>query len=428
MSKVHLSRLIAPAFHPLHSKMRDGSITELWLKGGRGSAKSSFASLQIPLMLLEDREASAIVYRRVGQTIKDSVFAQMIWALEQLGLTPWFQVRVSPFEMALKATGQKILFRGSDDPDKSKSLKLARGYFKVLWFEELPEFSGIDELRTIKASVFRGGSEPGITIASYNPPKSANNWVNAEAMAPHPGRLVHHSCYTDVDPAWLGPTFLAEAEALRLTNERAYRHMYLGEVTGTGGAVFDNVQLREITQDERKRFDRFLNGGDFGFASDPDVVLRCHLDKRARTLYLLDEVYGAQMNIDTLAERALDLVGHEYVTYDSADPRMINELNRRGVRALPAKKGPGSVEHGMRWLQDLAAIVIDPKRCPNAAREFTAYEYPMDRYGNFLSTYQDRDNHTIDAARYACESEMQGRLGFAQTAGPGGRTDRIYVR
>lgn len=428
MSEVRLSQLLAPAFHKLYDQLRDGSVTEVWLKGGRGSGKSSFCGFDIPLSLLEDKEANAIVYRKVGNTIKDSVFAQISWAIDQLGLTPWFQFRVSPFEITLKQTGQKILFRGADDPEKGKSLKLVRGYFKRLWFEELPEFAGMDELRTIKASVFRGSPKPGITLASYNPPRSANNWVNAEALIPHPGRLVHHSCYIEVNPDWLGPTFLGEAEALKQSNERAYRHMYLGEVTGTGGQVFDNVEIRAISDEERSDFDRFLNGGDFGFATDPDAIIRCHYAKHSRTLYLLDEVYSTQMNIDQLAEKAKAIAGREYIVYDNADPRMIHELNRRGVRALPAKKGPGSIEHGMRWLQDLGAIVIDPVRCPNAAREFSTYEYPQDRYGNFLSAYPDKDNHAIDATRYACESLMQGQLGFAKVSGGYNTYDRVFAR
>lgn len=424
---MRLSRLLAPAFHELYGKIRSGGVTEVWLKGGRGSGKSSFCGFDIPLSLLEDRNANAIVYRKVGNTVKDSVFSQIRWAIEQLGLTPYFQFRVSPFEITLKATGQKILFRGADDPNKSKSIKLPKGYFSRLWFEELPEFAGMDELRTIKASVFRGGAKPGVTLASFNPPKSANSWVNAEALIPRPNRIVHCSCYTEMPKDWLGPTFLAEAEALRQTNERAYRHMYLGEITGTGGQVFDNVEVRTISDKERSNFDRFLNGGDFGFAIDPDAIVRCHYAKHSRKLYLLDEVYGAQMNIDELAEKAKAIAGREYIIYDSADSRMIHELNRRGVRALPAKKGPGSIEHGIRWLQDLGAIVIDPVHCPNAAREFSSYEYQQDRYGNFLSAYPDRDNHTIDATRYACEREMQGRLGFARVSGVSAY-DRVFMR
>jgi phage terminase large subunit len=194
-------------------------------------------------------------------------------------------------------------------------------------------------------------------------------------------------------------------------NERAYRHVYLGEVTGTGGQVFDNLKIEAIPDELSKTFDSFHNGGDFGFAGDPDAVLRMHYAPKLRTLYVLGEIYGSGMNADVLAERVRALLGGEYGTWDSEDPRMINELKRRGIRATAAKKGPGSVEHGMRWLQDLACIWIDPKTCPNAAREFSAYEYEQDRFGNFLAKYPDKNNHTIDAGRYGVEP-----FSLAQTA------------
>ena len=179
--------------------------------------------------------------------------------------------------------------------------------------------------------------------------------------------------------------------------------MYLGEVTGTGGSVFDNVQTRVITPEERETFDRFYHGGDFGFAGDPDAFLRMHYNKATRTLYILNEVYGVGMNADVLSEKVKGLIGRELVYCDSSDPRMINEIRRRGINAMAAKKGPGSIEHGMRWLQDLGAIVIDPVTCPNAAREFTGYEYKQDRFGNFVNDYPDKDNHTIDGVRYGVE-------------------------
>lgn len=422
-----MSRIIAKPFHQIHSSIKREAFDEYWLKGGRGSTKSSVISIEIVKGIVNDPLANAIVYRKVADTLRDSVYAQIVWAINMLELGPWFKCKVSPMEIVYTPTGQRILFRGADDPGKSKSIKLDKGYFKFLWFEELTEFAGIDDIRTIKASIIRGGGHA-ITFTSYNPPKSANNWVNAECLVSIPGRFVHHSDYTQVPAEWLGPSFLAEAEALKATNERAYRHVYLGEITGTGGQVFDNVTLREITKEERSTFDRFLNGGDFGFATDPDAVVRMHYDKRSRNLYLLDEINGIRMNVDTLAEKVRALIGSEYVTYDSEDPRMINELRRRGVRVLPAKKGPGSVEHGMRWLQELGGIIIDPVRCPNAAREFTGYEYKQDRFGNFLSEYPDKDNHTIDAARYGCESEMHGKMGFASTMPAKRGTDRIFAR
>ena len=426
MADVKLSSLIAPSFYDLHNALMKSLYTEYWMKGGRGSTKSSWASIETVFGMLQDRDANGIVYRKVANGIRDSVYAQIMWAINALGVQKLYKARVSPFEITCIPTGQRIMFRGADDPDKSKSLKLINGYFKYLWFEELPEFNGMEEIRTIKASVFRGGPGDGFTFYSYNPPRSAQNWVNAESLLPVPQRIVHHSDYRSVPPEWLGPAFLAEAESLRLINERVYRHMYLGEVTGTGGQVFDNVILREITPEERGCFDTVLNGGDFGFANDPDAVIRMHYDKRTQRLYLLQEIYGTRMNVDVLANRVRALIGSEYVTYDSEDPRMINELRRRNVRVLPAKKGPGSIEHGMRWLQDRAQIIIDPKTCPNAAREFAGYEYKQDRFGNFLSEYPDKDNHLIDAARYGCESETRGKLGFAPTLSSFAPTDRVF--
>lgn len=426
--EVRLTDLIAPSFFSLHWELREEKYREFLLAGGRGSTKSTFASVEIVLGLLEDPDAHAVIYRKVGETLRESVFNQILWAMDRLGLTQCIRTRTSPYEITFKKTGQRILFKGADDPNKSKGLKLASGYYKYLWFEELPEFSGMEDIQTIRRSVVRGSMKRAITIYSYNPPKSTNSWVNVEARIPQPGRRVHLSDYRSVPEDWLGPDFLADAETLRVTNERAWQHVYLGEITGTGGQVFDNVTLREITKEERSTFDRFLNGGDFGFATDPDAVVRMHYDKRSRNLYLLDEINGIRMNVDMLAEKLRALIGSEYVTYDSEDPRMINELRRRGVRVLPAKKGPGSVEHGMRWLQELGGIIIDPVRCPNAAREFTGYEYKQDRFGNFLSEYPDKDNHTIDAARYGCESEMHGKMGFASTMPAKRGTDRIFVR
>lgn len=426
--EIRLTGLIAPSFYALHWELRDERFREFLLAGGRGSTKSTFASVEIAIGLLEDPDAHAIVYRKVGETLRDTVFNQMLWSLDRLGLTPHIRVRTSPHEITFRQTGQRILFKGADDPNKSKGLKLARGYYKYLWFEELPEFSGMEDIQTIRRSVVRGTMKRAITLYSYNPPKSANSWVNMESLIAQPGRRVHQSDYRSVPEDWLGPDFLADAETLRVTNERAWRHVYLGEITGTGGQVFDNVVVREITPDERGLFDRFLNGGDFGFAQDPDAVLRMHYDRRSRTLYLLEEIYGLKMNVDVLSKKVRTMIGSEYVTYENADPRMINELQRRNIHVLPAKKGPGSVEHGMRWLQELGGIIIDPVRCPNAAREFTGYEYKQDRFGNFLSEYPDKDNHTIDAARYGCESEMHGKMGFASTMPAGRGIDRIYAR
>ena len=394
---VRLSDLIAPAFYGVHADMKAFAHSEFWLSGGRGSGKSSFVSIEILLSMLRNPSVNAIVYRKVGATLRESVYGQMVWAIEKLGLERYFKCRLAPLELEYLPTGQRILFRGADDPGKSKSIKLARGWFGILWFEELAEFSGMEAIRTIKASVLRGGRA--ITIYTYNPPKSRNNWVNAEAMSIRADRLTHESSYLEMPEEWLGETFLAEAEQLKRTNERAYRHMYLGEITGTGGQVFDNLALGTARESGGTAF----CGLDFGFAADPDAFIRAEWEPRTRRIRVLDEFYSVRTPVERLAEEVLKRAGDAVVRCDSADPRIIRELRERGVNAIAVKKGAGSIDSGVRWLQELGAIEIDPGVCPNAAREFSGYEYRTDSNGNPIAELPDRDNHLIDALRYAVE-------------------------
>ena len=386
--------------------LKDEAYSEYWLKGGRGSGKSTAASVELLLGLLRDPDANAIVYRKVAATLRESAYEQLLWSAERLGLGERFRGRLSPLEIQCPETGQRILFRGADDPGKSKSIKLAKGYFRYLWLEEFSEFDGMEDLLSIRASTLRGGRGRCVTLLTYNPPREPGHWVNAEALIPAPGRRVHESSYLGMPPSWLGESFLAEAEGLRASNERAWRNMYLGEVTGTGGQVFDNLALRPIAPGDTEGLHTFLNGLDFGFAADPDALVRVAYDPRSRRLFLLAEYYGAHTPIDELAGQAQEMCKAEAVRCDSAEPRMIAELRARGVRAIGAKKGPGSVAHGIRWLQSLHEIVIDPARCPNAAREFAGYACRPDGHGGFLAEYPDRDNHAIDAVRYALEPLM----------------------
>jgi len=380
---------------------------EYWLKGGRGSGKSTFIARKILLGMLAHPNANALVYRRVANTLRQSVYEETVRAIDALGLRPWCLFRLSPLEIRFRPTGQRIIYRGADDPGKSKSITLSKGYFGYLWFEEAAEFAGMDDLRVIMASAIRGQAEQRpVVFLSYNPPQSARNWINAESMQRVAGRYVHLSDYRSLPREWLGEDFIAAAEALKATNERAWRHMYMGEVTGTGGQVFDNLTLRRITDDEIKALDRFYNGLDFGFANDPDALTRWAYSQRTRTVYAVDEFYASHNSVDTLAEHVRGITGSEVIWADSEDARTIAELKRRGVNAIGVKKGPGSVRAGIKWLQDLAEIVVDPARTPNIAREFAAYEYTQDRNGNFLPDVPDKDNHTIDSGRYAMSPQI----------------------
>lgn len=399
---IRLSELIAPAYRELHAELRRFAHREVWLKGGRGSGKSSFIAMEILLGLLRDPEANAIVYRRVAATLRESVYGQMIWALERLGLGGRAVLRKAPLQIDLPE-GQRILFRGADDPMKSKSLKLPRGRFAYLWFEELAEFGGLEDIRQIQASVIRGAG-PAVTLMSYNPPRSRRSWVNEEAERSCPGRRVHASTYLDLPAAWLGEGFLTAAEELKRNDERAFRHMYLGEPTGDGGAVFENLTLRPVSDREIDALGQAWCGLDWGWFPDPAHFARCGWEPARRRLTVYGELRALRTPNDELCRRLLAsgcLRPGEEVIADSAEQKSIADLRAYGLNCVGATKGPGSVRAGVKWLQSLSEIVIDPARCPETAREFSAYEYERDRSGQPVDALLDRDNHAIDAVRYA---------------------------
>lgn len=403
-SRVKVSEIIAPVFYPVHRDIKKHLHREYWLMGGRGSTKSSFCASEIIIGMMRDKEANAIVYRKVGATLRDSVYDQLLQVIHRLGVSDYWIPKLSPLEIVYKPTGQRILFRGADDPMKSKSITLRNGYFGFLWFEELAEFKSIQEIITIQASVIRGkGSEKAVTLVSYNPPISASAWVNEEALKQIDDRLYHTSNYLDVPKEWLGDMFIAQADALKKSNERLYRHMYLGEITGTGGNVFENVQIREIPDDEIQTFGMFYQGIDWGFFPDPFQWVRCSFDVPRNTLYIIDEVRLYKCgNADAYEQIKYKVRHDEPLICDSAETKSISDFKGFGVWwATAAKKGAGSVDYSMKWLSALSQIVIDPKRCPNVAKEFSEYEYARDRKGDFIDGYNDADNHAIDAVRYA---------------------------
>ena len=410
MEAVKLSKIIAPTFAGVHRDIKQHRHTHYWLKGGRGSTKSSFISVEIPLGMMRDAAqgeyTNAIVLRRYGVTLRESVFEQIGWAINALGVAELWKSSVSPMSWTYLPTGQRIIFRGADDPTKVKSIKFAVGWAKYLWYEEVNEFEGAEKIRSINQSVLRGGADF-FVFYSFNPPQAARNWVNQYVAIERDDALVHHSTYLTVPPQWLGEQFIVEAEHLKAVKPEAYRHEYLGEVTGTGGEVFGNVTLRPITDEEIARFDNLRRGIDWGYAADPFAYNVCHYDKTRRRLYLFREIHKVKLSNRAAAELIKDEAGSARITCDSAEPKSIDEVRGYGLRVVGARKGPDSVEYGIKWLQDLEEIVIDPVRCPETAREFSGYELERDREGNFKAGYPDKDNHHIDAVRYACEDDMK---------------------
>ena len=407
MKTIRLSNIIAPHFWDLHQDIKRHAHTYYWLEGGRGSAKSSDVSVEIPQLVIKNPECHAVVLRKIGNTIKNSVYPQMQWGIDALGLTDKFRFKTSPHEITYKKTGQKILFFGVDDPQKIKSIKLPFGYVGICWIEELDQFSGMEEIRNLNQSLLRGGPVFW-EFCSFNPPKSQNNWVNEEKLFDDPDRLVHHSTYLGVPREWLGERFFEDAEKLKARNETAYRHEYLGEVTGTGGAVFENVEDMAMSNELVGNFDRLYYGLDFGFAVDPLAYVAMYYDAKREDLYIFDELYRQKMT-NSQAAKAIKLrINGGRILADAAEPKSIAEMSDYGLRISGARKGPDSIDFGMRWLQHRAHIYIDKRRCPNTYKEFVAYEYDRNKDGQFISAYPDANNHSIDAVRYGL-SEIMNR-------------------
>ena len=405
---IELDKLIAPSFFGLHHDMKNNRFDDYWLKGGRGSTKSTFISIQILLGMIRDQEANAVVTRRYQNELRDTVYGQFEWTISKMGMSGYFKPQISPMQIVYIPTGQKIVFKAADNPLKMKSINLGKGYIKYAWFEEVDQFASMEEIRNIIQSLFRGEDKKRISLFSFNPPKSGRSWVNQEVKLIRPGRSVHHSDYRDVPRAWLGERFLADAEHLRDTNETAYRHEYLGEEVGTGLEIFTNVTLRRITDEEISRFEHIRQGLDFGYAVDPLCFERMHYERKKRRLYFIDEISGINLFNREFYERAKHY-SDTVTTGDSAEPKSIAELKSFGMKIRGAKKGPGSVEFGIKFLQGLEEIIIDPVRNPRAAREFINYALEMDRSGEVKSRFPDKDNHSIDSARYGLEDDMAER-------------------
>lgn len=411
MTTCKLSSLLSPAFTDAHRNIKAGEINELLAKGGRGSAKSSFIGIEIPLMLIKHPDCHAVVLRKVGNTLRTSVYAQICWAISALGLSDKFRCTVSPMEITYLLTGQKILFFGLDDPAKIKSIKVPFGYVGVLWFEELDQFAGPEEIRNVEQSCLRGGPFS-FVFKSFNPPAMSRNWANRYALEDKPGRMVHHSTYLTTPPEWLGPRFLADVEYLKHQNETAYRHEYLGEVVGSGSAVFENLRLEPISDETIKTFDRRLHGIDWGYYPDPWAYNGMQYDSARRTLYIFDEATARRKSNLETAEilKAHGVTGAERITADNAEPKSIGDYKAYGFWCRGATKGPGSIEYSYKWLQGLDCIWIDPHRCPDTAKEFGEYEYERDRKtGEVIGGYPDIDNHHIDAVRYGTEDIWRRR-------------------
>jgi len=429
--RISIASILTEQFKPFWRASRAKEHLRYVLKGGRGSGKSFHIPMRILLDIME-YPVSALGIRKVQNTILKSVYANFKAAANIMGVRDDFRFVDSKLEITYLGRGNKIYFAGADDPEKIKSIKDADFPLAIVWFEELAEFKSEDEVTTIENSILREELEGKIFSQaerkqaypfdysfyySYNPPKRKQNWVNKkyEGSFVDANTYVHHSTY--LGNPHLSKKFIEEAENVKRNKPLKYRWEYLGEAIGSGVVPFDNLKIEKgcITDEMVASFDNIRQAVDFGYATDPLAFVRWHYDKKNNGIYAIDELYGQKISNRELAKWVREK-GYESIDIvaDSAEPKSIAELkNEHGIKRMkPAKKGPDSVEYGEEWLDDLAFICIDPARTPNIAKEFENIDYQTDKDGNPKPRLEDKDNHTIDATRYAFESDMRNKKGM----------------
>lgn len=403
------ARVLGKAFVDINRQIKPN--IEYVFEGGRGGLKSSFVAFKIIELIKNNPQMHACITRQVAGTLKDSVYANMKWAINELGLMEEFECKVSPLEIKYIKTGQTIYFRGLDDETKLKSIKPEFGYIGILWKEEKDQMKGDAQERSVNQSVLRGGDES-YDFSSYNPPKSKSNWVNRIKLIPNPKRVIHHSSYLEAPAEWLGQKFIDDAAHLKEINPEAYEHEYLGVPNGDGGNVFEYLEIRDITDEEISRMDRIFAGVDYGWYPDAFCYLRTYYDSAREKIYLIDELYVNKWSNSKTADWIKKKGYDDYTMIcDSAEPKSVNDFRDAGLPARGAIKGPGSIEYGFKFLQT-KTLVIDPKRTPNAYKEITEYEYDRDKEGNVISGYPDGNDHAISALRYAYEP-LFNRRGYS---------------
>lgn len=418
--------LLAPSFLEPHRIVQSGAQSDLWCAGGRGSTKSSWASLELVYYLEHHPDQHALVMMRYKVQIRDSSYAQVVWAIHALGLEDDYDMPDSTFRIRKKSTGQMIFFKGCDNPNKVKGVKAPFGYVGFIWIEETDMFRGMAEIRKVLQSATRGGPAA-VRVFTFNPPRSKSCWINAEIQRRQDAGLpVYASTYLEVPPEWLGDQFLQDAEELRRIDPQAYAHEYMGEPVGLGGDVFDRVVFREITDEEIEAFDNMRCGQDFGWWPDPWAFTISEWQPAKRTILTWYEDGGNKLQPAAQAKRIIEALTwsddgktetyhNAPVLSDDADPTAIAAQRDTGANARAARKG-NMREASYRFLQS-CLWVIDPVRCPHLAKEVREMQYEQNADGEWMNSIPDENDHWVDATRYAFMREAKSRKAYRTTPG-----------
>jgi phage terminase large subunit len=371
-------------------------------KGSRGSKKSKTAALWHIRTLMKYPLANALIVRKVGNTLRDSCYSDLNWAIERLGVSHLWQCTTSPLEMTYKPTGQKILFRGLDSPFKITSISVPHGVLNLMWIEEAYEILKEDEFNTIDESI-RGELPEGyfkrVTI-TFNP-WSEMHWLKRRFFdVPQDNVLAMTTTYKCNE--FLSETDIQMYEDIRRRSPARARIACDGDWGIAEGLIFDNWRVEDISAMIPK-FDNKYFGLDFGYSADYTALICLHLDKATKTIYVYDEFYGLKMLTKNLVPVIKEKVGRGYVMCDSASPERIDELVMNGVLATGVAKT--EVNFGIYWL--LGYDIVIHTSCTNLIREISSYRWEEDKFGNSLPKPVGMDDHGIDALRYALNVPMR---------------------
>lgn len=376
-------------------------------KGSRASKKSTTTAMNLIYRIMEYPESNALVVRKTYRTLLDSCFAQLKWAVNRLGVKDYFDFKLSPLEIIYKPTGQKILFRGLDDPLKVTSVTVDVGSLCFLWIEEAYEimsesdFDMLDE--SIRGEVPKGHFKQ-ITL-TFNP-WNERHWIKRRFFdKKDKDVLAITTNYTCNE--WLDRSDLNVFERMKENNPRRYQVAGLGNWGIVDGLIYENFEERQFTLEEIKDY-KTVAGLDFGYTNDPTAFFIGFLDKKDSILYVWDEMYSKGLSNKKIYENIKNMgYSKEKITGDSAEPKSIDELKGYGLRIKGAKKGKDSILNGIQWIQDLK-IVIHP-RCNNFLTEISNYQWDKDKFGKALNRPIDDFNHLLDAMRYALEDDIQSK-------------------
>lgn len=370
-------------------------------KGSRASKKSTTTAMNLIYRIMEYPKSNALVVRKTYRTLLDSCYAQLKWAVNRLGVKDYFDFKLSPLEIIYKPTGQKILFRGLDDPLKVTSVTVDVGSLCFLWIEEAYEimsesdFDMLDE--SIRGEVPKGHFKQ-ITL-TFNP-WNERHWIKERFFDKvDKDVLAITTNYTCNE--WLDKSDLNVFERMKENNPRRYQVAGLGNWGIVDGLIYENFEERFFTLKEIENC-KTVAGLDFGYTNDPTAFFIGFLDEKGSVLYVWDEMYSKGLSNKKIYENIKNMgYSKERIIADSAEPKSVDELKGYGLRIKGAKKGKDSILNGIQWIQDLK-IVIHP-RCNNFLTEISNYQWDKDKFGKSLNRPIDDFNHLLDAMRYALE-------------------------